>query len=594
MKKIFSNFIFFYNYVGNRIFILLMLSAISAIFDGFGLAMFIPLFQLADSDLSIQEQKKEFGELDFLIDFFYQNNIDLNILTIVLTISFLFIGKGVFKFIESYYKIKVRLLFMTSVRMKLLDGMSRLNYLSFIHLDAGRIQNTISVEVTKLYSCFTSYFNTLQSFILLVIYLSLALLSNFQFAILVIILGYLSNFLYKIIYSQTKILSNKISNLGHEFQSYLIQSVQYFKYLKATNSVERYYRKIKEKIDHIELSQTKIGFFDAILQSTREPLVLVLILIVIYIQVSFFGGTITAVLLSLMFFYRSMNAILQLQTAYQLFMSNIGAISSTEFLSEEFGKNLETNENLQPLNSIHSLKLNQLSFSYSKNKKVLSNISIDVPMKGSIAFVGESGSGKTTLINILSGLFPSPSGELLVNGENLSQFDIKSYRNKIGYITQEPVIFNDTVYNNITFWDEKNETNFAKFRRALDLASAFDFVEDMPLKEDTVLGDHGVFLSGGQRQRISISRELYRSVEILILDEATSALDSETEKVIQENIEKLKGKYTLVIIAHRLSTIRNVDQIFVMDKGKLSYSGSFEELLNSSDQFQKMVDLQKF
>jgi subfamily B ATP-binding cassette protein MsbA len=571
-----------------------MLSAISAILDGFGLAMFIPLFQLADSDLSIQEQKKEFGELDFLIDFFYQNNIDLNILTIVLTVSFLFIGKGVFKFIESYYKVKVRLLFMTSVRMKLLDEMSRLNYLSFIHLDAGRIQNTISVEVTKLYSCFTSYFNTLQSFILLLIYLSLALLSNFQFAVLVIILGYLSNFAYKIIYSKTKFLSNKISILGHEFQSYLIQSVQYFKYLKATNSVEKYHSKIKEKIHHIEGSQTKIGFFDAILQSTREPLVLILILIVIYVQVSFFGGTITAVLLSLMFFYRSMNSILQLQTAYQLFLSNIGAISSTEFLSEEFRDNLETNEKLLELKSIRSLSISNLSFSYSGKKDVLKNLSLDIPIKGSVAFVGESGSGKTTLINILSGLFPSASGELLVNDKKLSEYNLQSYRNRIGYITQEPVIFNDTVYNNITFWDEKNENNLLKFRQALELASALDFVEEMQQMEDTILGDHGVFLSGGQRQRISISRELYRNSEILILDEATSALDSETEKVIQENIEKLKGKYTLIIIAHRLSTIRNVDQIYVLDKGKISYSGSFNELLNSSGQFQKMVELQKF
>lgn len=594
MRKLFLNFSFFYRFVGNRVFVILLLSGLTALLDGFGLAMFIPLFQIADSSQSIAQQKEEFGELGFLIEFFEKNGIALTVPVIVGVVSLLFISKGILKFIESYYKVKVRLHFMTQVRYDLLDGMAGLYYLDFIKLDAGRIQNTLSVEVSKLYSSFTSYFNAVQSFILLVIYMSLALLANFQFALFVILAGVLSNFVYKIIYHRTKLLSQKISNLGHEFQSYIIQSVQYFKYLKATNSVFRYHQKIESKIHQIESSQTRIGFYDAILQSTREPLVLVLIMLVILVQVYFLGGSMGSVLLSLMFFYRSMNSILTLQTAYQLFLSNVGSIQSVEFLLNEFKENPESDSPKENLDQIDSLSLEDISFSYASHKQVLDQVSLTIPIKGSIAFVGESGSGKTTLINILSGLIHPGSGSFQVNGQDLNEFDLRSYRQKIGYITQEPVIFNDTIFNNVTFWDEKTEENMERFREAIQLASMEEMIQSLPQEENTELGDNGVVLSGGQRQRISISRELYRKTEVLILDEATSALDSETERMIQENIEQLKGKYTLVMIAHRLSTIRNCDVIYHMDSGKVQGKGTFEELLSESPRFARLVELQKF
>lgn len=593
MKKIFNNFLFFYRFVGNRSLVILILSALTALLDGIGLAMFIPLFQAAATN-EIDSAKSEFGELRIILEFFEKMNLELNVQTILVIVIVLFSAKGGFKFLESYYKVKVRLFFMTKVRYQLLDGMADLSYLSFIKLDAGRIQNTLSVEVSRLYGSFSNYFNTIQSFILLLIYMALALLANFQFAILVIVCGYLSNLLFKIVYKRTKLLSRTISDLGHQFQSYLIQSVQYFKYLKATDSIFTYKEKIREKIGEIELSQKKIGFYDSILQSTREPLVIAMIMVVILIQLSFFDDNLSSVMLSLIFFYRSINSVLTLQTSYQLFLSNAGSITSTEYLLEEFSKNREMVPVQRKAFSDIDITLKGISFSFNEKVPVLSEVSLHIPNKSSVAFIGESGSGKTTLINILSGLVNPSHGTVEINGVDLTQTDKSFYRRTIGYITQEPVIFNDTIFNNVTFWDDKTLENIERFQHALKLASVFDFVDTLPDREETFLGDNGVFLSGGQRQRISISRELYKNVEILILDEATSALDSETERHIQENIDQLKGKYTLVIIAHRMSTIKNVDTIYLLDKGKVKSSGSFEGLLAKSEEFKRMIALQQF
>ncbi len=196
-------------------------------------------------------------------------------------------------------------------------------------------------------------------------------------------------------------------------------------------------------------------------------------------------------------------------------------------------------------------------------------------------------------MNILSGLLPIDSGQMLIDGINANKIDMRTFQNRIGYITQEPVIFDDTIFNNVTFWDEKTPENLEKFWIALQKAAIVVMVIELPEKEDAPLGNNGVMISGGQKQRISIARELYKDIDILIMDEATSALDSETERVIQNNIEELKGKYTILIVAHRLSTIKTADEIIVMKKGEIIDKGNFEYLIQNNPSFQKMVNLQE-
>lgn len=164
---------------------------------------------------------------------------------------------------------------------------------------------------------------------------------------------------------------------------------------------------------------------------------------------------------------------------------------------------------------------------------------------------------------------------------------------KTGYIVQDPVIFNDTIFNNISFWDQKNDTNLERFRKICKKSAIDTFIQNLPQKEDTLLGYNGLNVSGGQKQRLAIARELYKDAEIIFMDEATSNLDSETENEIQTNLFSLKGEFTFVIVAHRLSTVKMADRIILLKKGEIAAIGDYRSLLENNEDFRKMVELQE-
>ena len=561
--------------------------------DGFGLALFIPLFQVAVDDSSSQSNP-ELGQMDFLLDFMNSIGFSLSISNILLFMTILFISKGVFKFWDSYYKVSLQIFFVKKLRFQMLRGLENVSYQNFVGMDAGRIQNTLSAEVYKVTASFISYFNTLQYAVLLVVYMGLAFFSNWQFAILVSIGGFISNLFFKMLFRRTEAASISISNKGHHFQSFLIQAVQHFKYLKATSYFRRYKRKLIDQIDEIENLQQRIGLYNSLLNGLREPIVLVIVILVILIQVNLLGGALASILLSLMFFYRALNYVISVQSSWQTFISQFGGIVSSTEIIELFEKGEEEIKGSSDFGKLDSIVLTDVAFGFQDGAEILSNIDLTINKNETIAFVGPSGSGKTTLVNLIVGLFDQVGGEIHVNGLSRSSVNMLELRSRVGYITQEPVIFNDSIFNNVTFWAEKSPTNLAQFWKDIEMANLVEFVNELPEGEEMILGDNGVKASGGQKQRISIARELYKEVEIIVFDEATSALDSDSEKIIQENINSLQGKYTIILIAHRLSTIKNVDKIYLIDKGRIKSSGDFEQLFSSDVNFRRMVQLQEF
>lgn len=561
--------------------------------DGFGLALFIPLIEVAVDPQKISGINS-LGEFSFLLEFLENFGIDISISNILFLMTILFALKGFFKFLDSYYKVSLQIAFVKKLRFQMLDGLGNVSYQHFVGLDAGRIQNTLSGEVYKVTGAFISYFNTLQHAVLLLVYTGLALVSDWKFALLVSLGGYLSNLIFKILFKKTEFASITISAKGHLFQSFLIQAVQHFKYLKATSYFAKYQKKLINQIHEIENLQKRIGLYNSLLNGLREPLILIIVVVVIVVQISFLGGTVSSILLSLMFFYRALNYVISIQSSWQMFISQFGGIVATTEMIEMFDAGKEERKSSPEIAQIGAIQLNEVGFKFKDGSEILKKISFTIKPKEAIAFVGPSGSGKTTLVNLIVGLLEPTSGNLLINGEERSRLDLSFFRSKIGYITQEPVIFNDTVYNNVTFWAEKNFENIRRFNQAIELANLSDFVDQLDQKEDTPLGDNGVRASGGQKQRISIARELFKQVEIIVFDEATSALDSDSEKIIQENINSLQGKYTLLLIAHRLSTIKNVNCIYLIKSGEVAAFGDFETLMKEDAYFNRMVKLQEF
>jgi len=570
----------------------MFLSINVGLLDGFGLAMFLPLLQMVGGNTS-DVPKEGLGNLGFIVNGMGYIGLELNLTNVLLMLSLFFVFKGVAQYGNGLYEVILRQYFVRNTRVNLTEAMSRMSYKSFALSDIGRIQNTMTAEVGNIIQAYQQYFGAFQQGILVTVYMLFAFFVDAKFAVLICMGGGLTNFVYNRIYMVTKGLSKKLTSDANLFQGLIIQFTANFKYLKATGSLHQYNRKLIESISVIDRNFKKIGKLGVIVSASREPLLIIVVCAVILIQVNGLGGSLASILISLLFFYRALSSLLQMQTAYNGFLAVSGSLSNMSDFQREL-QLAEEEDGTREINAFEDkIVLHNASFIYVEDRPVIHDVNLSITKNETIAMVGESGSGKTTLINILVGLLPLTRGTMTIDGINRNELRIASYQKRIGYITQDPVVFNDTIFNNITFWDEATPANIERFKKVSELSRIGDFVNDLPEKQHTVLGNNGVNLSGGQKQRISIARELYKDVDILVLDEATSALDSETERAIQNSIDALKGKYTVLIVAHRLSTIKNASRILLMDKGGIAAEGDFESLMKTSGRFKRMVELQE-
>jgi subfamily B ATP-binding cassette protein MsbA len=229
-----------------------------------------------------------------------------------------------------------------------------------------------------------------------------------------------------------------------------------------------------------------------------------------------------------------------------------------------------------------SISFKNINFKYESSKSlILKNISFDINAGETIALVGKSGSGKTSLLDLLPRLYKPISGSILFNNQDISKLELGFLRKQISYVGQDFTLFNDTIINNIAY-GELNKSKMIDIEDAAKKANAFDFINSLPNKFATQVGQNGILLSGGQKQRIAIARAILKNAPILLLDEATSALDSESESLIQQSFNKLAANKTTIVIAHRLSTVVDADQIIVVDNGEIIEKGTHDDLLNKN------------
>lgn len=240
-----------------------------------------------------------------------------------------------------------------------------------------------------------------------------------------------------------------------------------------------------------------------------------------------------------------------------------------------------------------NVEYKDVEFSYhgKRTNKAIHNLSLNIKKNEKVALVGHSGCGKTTLMKLLYRFYDVDAGEILIDGKNIKEFDQESLRSELSIVPQEAILFDDTIYNNIKFSNPKASRD--EVLKAMKFAQLDNFIRDLPLKENTIVGERGVKLSGGEKQRVSIARAILANKKILVLDEATSALDSHTEYEIQQDLERLMKGRTSIIIAHRLSTIMKADKIVVLEKGKIKQVGKHRDLIKKPGIYKQLWNLQK-
>ena len=300
----------------------------------------------------------------------------------------------------------------------------------------------------------------------------------------------------------------------------------------------------------------------------------------------FSAGLIVSFISYASMFYNPVTFFANLSDSFQ------SAMASTEKILDILEAEPETHasSHVVPKKLNGKIEFLHVGFSFDRSKKVLDDVTFTINPGEVVGIVGTTGSGKSTLINLLMRFYDGYSGEILVDGHNIKNFDLSAYRDRLGFVQQEPMMFSDTIFNNIAY--SNPDATIEEVMSAADVANAHEFIARQPDAYDTVLGERGVGVSGGEKQRISIARAVLKEPSILIFDEATAAVDSETEHLIQEAIDRLIAGKTTFMIAHRLSTLKKANRIIVVDNGKIVENGTPEELLAKKGKYYKLVQIQ--
>lgn len=581
-------------FIGRRVYIVFVLTAGVAIAEGFGITLLLPLIEAVDASDAEGEMSGAAAALNTFLDFI---GIGGSLIGILLFIGVVFIGKGSLSFAEGAYLSYLKSRLMVEIKGKMFDAYSTMDYGYYSKRNTGHFINVINTQISNFIGSFSTFKTFLSTIIMTSAYLLVAFILAWQFALMAAAVGVLLLYLFRWLNEFVKDLSRKASAEESTLNKFLVQSLQGFKYLVSTAQMNFLKKGVFDSIKKISSYKFKRGLAGAFTGAIKEPVSVLFLLLVIIIQVAVFDAPIAPIFVALLLFHRGMQQVVGVQKEWQATLDKIGSL---EMVIAEFNTVTEKQEptGSTKMEDFHKkIEFRDVNFAYNKDDgEVLKNINLVIPANKTVAFVGESGAGKSTLIDMLTLMLRPASGEIFVDDISGSDIERKSWRSQIGYVSQETVVFDDTVANNINLWkgDFNNDAEVQHLvREAAEKAYALDFIEDLPEGFNTVVGDRGVRLSGGQRQRLFIARELFKKPNLLILDEATSALDSDSESFIQKSIDNLKGSMTVVIIAHRLSTIKNSDHIYVLDQGKLIEDGSYEELtLVNNGRFKEMVEMQ--
>ena len=381
---------------------------------------------------------------------------------------------------------------------------------------------------------------------------------------------------------ESRLLDEKASGLTVE----LVRGSRDIKMLNAKSSFMKALNNVihKRNNKHIEMRNVMISY-DLLIESLTAVFEFLLILLfVILIKNNMLTVAMAIALYSYRYrvmtnFMENISLLLQETYEFNLSFDRVFAILSDHFEKEVFGT-----KKIKRFKGDFEFK--DVNFSYQTGIPVLNDLSFKVNARTTVGFVGKSGAGKTTIFSLICKLYNINSGEILIDNKNIKDLDEDSIRGNITVISQSPYIFNMSIIDNMRLI--KDNVTLKEVKEACKLACLDEFIESLPDKYDTVVGEGGVTLSGGQRQRLAIARALIQKTEIILFDEATSALDNETQTKIQKAIDNLRKDYTIMIIAHRLSTIINCDKIMIIDKGKIVDEGTHEELLKRNKDYKKL------
>lgn len=436
-----------------------------------------------------------------------------------------------------------------------------------------------------------------QNPILILVYLTMMLLMSWQLTLFVFILLPIMGWLIGRVGKNLKRRSYEGQTKMGEILALMEETLSGLRVIKAFNAESKMEHRFSDENEAYRRIQNRLMHRRSLAHPMSEFLGTIVIVIILW-----FGGSLVLgesaslspeVFISyIALFYCIINPAKNLTNAYYSIQKGLAAMERIDvILAAE--SSIQEPAHPQPIANFNSqIEYRHVSFSYNGTKQVLRDINLTIPKGKTIALVGQSGSGKSTLVDLLPRFYDVTEGAILIDGTDIRRLSFYNLRELMGNVNQDPILFNDTIYNNIAFGVEHATPE--QVEQAARIANAHDFILQTEHGYQTVIGDRGGKLSGGQRQRLSIARAVLKNPPIMILDEATSALDTESEKLVQEALDNLMRNRTSIVIAHRLSTIKNADLICVFHDGQIVERGTHDELLRQNGIYTKLYNMQNF
>jgi ABC-type multidrug transport system fused ATPase/permease subunit len=569
-------------YLGLRLLLWVLLIAMAAILEGLSVGLIFPMLEGADSGGVFTE---------FITGLFESVGLSYSLALALAFMGVFFVLRTGFLIYQELFAQRIMAALLVKIKTELIGNLYGVNHLYFAKQEQGFLTNAVTLEYSRIANAFELVMRLVVGIGFAIVYGILPLLINPSATVVFVLLAGPGYFALRRVLDITRRLSIRKAANNSNLQSQVVQLLRHFKYLQATRSgsnvLDRAFNTIREQA-HLNYKEAMLNSF---ITRGSELVMFAIVILVLYYYVVISGSTLIATLFLIFLIRRAVLFVLGVQDTFRHFIGTAGSIRVFRTLTSEIQEQQEivNTDGAEP-NFSNPLVLDHVSFNYNNGQDVLKDISLTIPPKQTTAIVGASGSGKSTLATLLTGIIKPSSGTVALGQIPYKDLDQWALRARIGYVTQESVIFADTIRNNISMFNGSATTS--ELNSAVDRAHLTSFLENLPQHEETVMADGGLNVSGGQRQRINIARELFKDVQLLIFDEATSSLDSESEREVQRNIDDFKGEKTVLIIAHRLSTVRNSDQILLLSNGQVVEQGTYRDLYARGGAFRQMVDQQ--
>lgn len=584
-----------------------VLNILSAIFNVFSFSLLIPILKIlfdttgATYAFTPWNELKDFSDVTSNVYYYVGNWVaTYGQSRVLLALCLVFCGITLIKtscyFGASAVMIPLRNGIVKDLRMQIYRKIISLPIGFFSQERKGDIIARMSGDVQEVEYSITSTLEMLiKNPILIIIYLTVLFLMSWELTVFTLIFAPLMMVIMSAIGRKLKAQSLQAQQFWSDTMSQVEETLGGLRIIKAFLAEKKMTERFEKVTEGMRQKNNKVGIRQASAHPVSELLGSVMIAIVLW-----FGGTLilgdTATIdaPAFMSYMTILYSIIQpFKDLSKAAYSIPKGLASAERIDKILGAENPIKESANPV-EIKSLEQSidfcDVSFTYDGSKTILSHIDLSIPKGKTVAIVGASGAGKSTLVDLIPRFYDVSQGSIAIDGRDLRQVSTQSLRALIGNVNQEPILFNDTIFNNIAFGVEN--ATMEDVIAAAKIANAHDFIMEKPLGYDENIGDRGTKLSGGQRQRISIARAILKNPPILILDEATASLDTESEKLVQQALDRLMSNRTTIAIAHRLSTIRNADIIVVMDEGKIVEKGTHSQLVALDGYYKKLYDMQ--